>query len=77
MVSVLIDHNFAFEIFRQVEEHLFFAQIVREKKDAVLHVRLHDVDQPLVSFLTAWEIVLWIRKCVIKVKVVYIDSDCL
>ena len=36
VISVLIDDDFGFEIFGQVQEYFLFAQVVREKKHAVL-----------------------------------------
>ena len=36
-----------------------------------------NIDEALVGFFTRWKIILGVRKCVIKVEVVYVDCDAL
>lgn len=67
VMTLLVHDNLGFEILCQVQEHLFLAQAVGEEKDSVLHVRAHDIDQPLVSLLTRREVILRVRERIIQV----------
>ena len=75
VIPVLLDHDLAFKVFSQIQKDLLLAKIVAEKEDAVVHVGPHYVHQSLVGFFAAWKVVLWVRKCVIKVKIVDINGD--
>ena len=71
----MLDHDLAFKVFSQIQKDLLLAKIVAEEEDAVVQVGPHDVHQSLVGFFAAGEVVLWVRECVIKVKIVNVNGD--
>ena len=75
MVSVLLYYYFALKVFSKIQKDFLLAEVVAEEENAVVQVGSHNIHQSLVGFFTAWKVILWVRKCVIKVKVVNINSN--
>ena len=74
-MAVLIDNNLCFKILSQVQKYFLLAQAVGEEKYAVLRVGAHNINEALVSFFSAWKVVLGVRKSVIHVQIIAIHSD--
>ena len=64
-MAVLIDNNLCFKILSQVQKYFFLAQAVGEEEYAVLRVGAHDINEALVSFFSAWEVIIRIGKRII------------
>ena len=74
-VPSLVDNYLGFEVFGQVEKYLLFSQVVGKQETPIIHVGAHNVDKPLISFLSRGKVIFWISKCVVQVQVINIDSD--